>query len=82
VTFLTPAVGAWLLMRSMSPAERIALAATLAAWGGLPIVGLLIADAATKRVQWAHAGTWAWLALFAAMFLTGLWIAASRPRGR
>lgn len=78
VTFLTPAVGAWLLMRSTTPAERVALGATLAAWGGLPIVGLLLADATAKRVPWASPATWAWLALFAAMLVAGTWIAMSR----
>lgn len=78
VTFLTPAVGAWLLLRSTTRAERVALGATLAAWGGLPIVGLVITDATTRRVPWTSAGTWMWLALFAAMTLAGAWIAWSR----
>ena len=81
VTFITPAAGAWLLMRSATTAERVALGATLAAWGGLPIVGLMIADAATRRVPWASVGTWSWLALFASMLAAGGWIAL-KTRGR
>jgi hypothetical protein len=78
VTFLTPAAGAWLLSRRATSAERVALGLTLAAWGVLPILGLVLVDLAVKRVQWASAGTWIWSALFAAMFLAGAWIASRR----
>lgn len=77
VTFLTPATGVWLLLRRLSSDERVALGATLAAWGGLPIAGLSIADASTLRVSWTSAGTWGWFALFPAMIAAGVWVAAS-----
>lgn len=80
VTFLTPAVGAWLLLRGASAASRVALGLTLAAWGFLPILGLIIADQAARRVQWSGTGTWIWIALFAAMGVAGAWIASTRNR--
>jgi hypothetical protein len=72
VTFLTPALGAWVLARGATRLDLLTLGLTLAAWGALPILGLVIADHATQRVAWAASGTWLWLALFAAMTLAGV----------
>lgn len=79
VSFLTPAAGAALLARRSTPAELRALGLTLAGWGGLPIVGLVVVDLAVKRIAWSAPGTWAWLALFGAMLAAGTGVAA---RGR
>jgi hypothetical protein len=83
VTFLTPAAGAALLVRRATPAELRALGLTLAAWGGLPLLGLGVVDAALRRVDWSSPGTGVWLMLFAAMGAAGCWIArAGREAGR
>ena len=77
VTFLTPALGAWILLRGTTRYEQQALGLTLAAWGLLPIFALSWADATIKRVHWDLADTWLWLALFAAMTGVGGWLVAS-----
>lgn len=80
VTFLTPAAGALLLLRSTTAQELRALGLTLAGWGGLPIVGLAVVDLAVKRVAWAAGGTWAWVTLFGAMFACGCWLVVQARR--
>ncbi|CAN5454520.1 hypothetical protein BH11PSE11_BH11PSE11_02980 [soil metagenome] len=74
VTFLTPALGAWMVLRGGTRGELQALGWTLGAWGALPIAGLVLAHAATGRVVWDIPGTWLWLALFAVMTAAGGWI--------
>ena len=86
VVFLTPALGAWLLMRSAAWAEVRAIATTLLTGGGLAIIALLAVDLRVHRVNWTAAGTWLWLGLFIAMVLSGaaLWRAGralARPPG-
>lgn len=76
VTFLTPALGAWVLLRGTTPNEQTTLGLTLAAWGLMPIIGLIWVDAMVKRVRWDTPDTWLWLALFAAMAGVGGWLAA------
>lgn len=76
VTFLTPALGAWIVLRGTTRSDLQTLGLTLAGWGLLPILALFLADAAVKRVHWDLAGTWLWLALFAAMAGAGGWLAA------
>ena len=71
VTFLTPALGAWVLLRGAARCEWLTLGLTQAGWGLLPIFGLVWVDATVKRVDWNSVGTWSWLALFAAMFVVG-----------
>ena len=80
VTFITPALGAWLLLRGGDRDEWLTLGVTQAGWGLLPIVGLLIVDSSARRVQWAAGGTWVWIAIFAAMFAVGVWMIV-RSRG-
>jgi hypothetical protein len=77
VTFLTPAVGAWVLLRGTTSADQRALGLTLAGWGLLPIVALFLADAAVQRVPWGSPGPWLWLSLFAAMAGVGAWLAVN-----
>lgn len=82
VTFLTPAAGAWVLLRGATPADCRALGATLAGWGALPLLGLVLADQAVHRVNWGAGSTWAWILWFAAFAAAGGWIAlAGRADG-
>jgi hypothetical protein len=81
VTFLTPALGAWVLLRGATPGDRRAFGLTLAAWGMLPILALVGVDATIKRVHWDQAGTWLWLALFGVMAWAGAWLAAGTRAG-
>ena len=74
VTFLTPAVGAWMLLRGATRSDLRTLGLTLAAWGVLPILGLILADASVKRIRWDAAETIAWLALFGLMAVLGAWL--------
>lgn len=76
VTFLTPALGAWVLLRGTTRSDQQTFGLTLGAWGLLPILGLFLADATAKRVGWGLASTWLWLALFASMTLVGAWLVA------
>ncbi|MBK6742282.1 MAG: hypothetical protein IPG66_04610 [Hydrogenophilales bacterium] len=71
VTFLTPALGAWVLLRGATPLDQHTFGITLAAWGALPILGLVLADVLTRRIDWSTVDTWLWLALFGAMAATG-----------
>ena len=74
VTFITPAVGAWLLLRGGDRNQWLTLGLTQAAWGLLPIIGLLIVDSSVRRVQWTAGGAWLWIGLFATMFAIGMWM--------
>jgi hypothetical protein len=74
VTFLTPAVGAWVLLRCTASEDQRAPGFTPAGWGLLPIIALFLVDAAVQRVQWGSAGIWLWLSLFAAMVGVGPWL--------
>ena len=77
VTFLTPALGAWLLLHGATRNEQQTLGLTLAAWGLLPIFALIWVDATVKPVHWEFTGTWLWLALFVGMTGVGLRLVAS-----
>jgi hypothetical protein len=82
VTFITPAAGAWVLLRGSTPADCRALGATLAGWGALPLLGLVLADQAVQRVNWSAGATWAWIVVFVAFAAAGAWIArAGRSNG-
>ena len=70
VAFFTPALGAWLLLRSASVLELRTMGLTQVA-GILPLVALLVVDAEVQRVNWSEAGTWAWMALWVGIFLIG-----------
>ncbi len=70
VAFLTPALGAWLLLRSASVLELRTMGLTQVA-GILPLVALLLVDAEVQRVNWSEAGTWVWMALWVGIFLMG-----------
>ena len=70
--FLTGAAGLWLLARGAPREELITVGGAQLALGALPIIGLIITDAAVKRVDWSAIGTWVWIAVFAAIAITGL----------
>jgi hypothetical protein len=70
--FITAAVGAWLLSRHAPREELIALGAAQFVLGALAVVGLIVTDSAVKRVDWAAAGTWLWIALFLLIAASGL----------
>jgi hypothetical protein len=74
VTFLTPALGAWVLLRGATRSDLRALGLTLAAWGVLPILGLILADVSVKRIHWDAAETVSWLLLFGLMGVLGAWL--------
>ena len=65
--FLTPAVGALLLVRAGSSHEDRALGSTQVVSGVAAIAGLLIVDAELHRVDWGLPGTWAWVVMCAAI---------------
>lgn len=68
VTFITPAVGLFLIARRASSLEWKTLGLTLLVIGACSIIGLLLVDRVVppeKRVNWALTGTWMWTMLMA-----------------
>ena len=66
VVFITPAVGIFLITRQASKLEWKTLGLTLLVIGACAIIGLLLVDAVVppeKKVNWAIAETWTWMAL-------------------
>ncbi len=81
VTFLTPALGAGLLLRAAPPLELRTLGLTQIA-GVLPLVGVLMVDATAQRIDWSAPGALLWAGLFIAIFLMGgllLWQGRPQP---
>jgi hypothetical protein len=81
--FLASAVGLWSATPAGRPSERTAVGAWLSVLGGLAIIGMLIEDAvapAGHGVDFARAGTWAFIALNAALALIGARFVSSRGR--
>ena len=65
-TFLTPAVGAWIISRRGAPSERLVLGLTLATLGVLAILGILWTNATVpldKQINYASLGTWAFFGM-------------------
>ena len=71
VAFLTPAVAALCLWRATTDIDWWTQGTTQLAWGLLPIVGLVLADAGAKRVDWTGAATLLWLASHAGLACVG-----------
>lgn len=71
VAFLTPAVGALCLRRATTRMDWWTQGTTQLAWGPLPTVGLVLADASAKRVDWTGTATWLWLAIYAGWLAWG-----------
>jgi hypothetical protein len=74
VTFLTPAIGAFLLAKAASKTEWLTMGLTQAVLGLFPIIGVIVVDATVKSVNWSSAGPWIWMILFAAIFAISLWM--------
>lgn len=74
VTFITPAIGAYVLIKAASKIEWLTLGLTQGVLGLFPIIGVFVVDATVKRVNWSSADTWIWMMLFAAIFSVGLWM--------
>ncbi|MDL2338543.1 MAG: hypothetical protein QFE16_11945 [Pseudomonadota bacterium] len=74
VSFLTPAIGALVLWRSATALDWRALGWTQLAWGSLPVLGLWLADAQVRRVDWSDGATWGWIGLFATIAGMGGWM--------
>ena len=68
VTFITPAVGLFLITRRGSSLEWKTLGLTLLVIGACSIISLLLVDGVVppeKKVNWTLPGTWAWIMLMA-----------------
>jgi hypothetical protein len=74
VTFITPAIGAYVLTKGATKLEWQTLGLAQIVLGLFPIIGVIIVDMSARRVQWSAIGTWAWFALFSAMLTIGLWM--------
>lgn len=82
VTFLTPAIGAYVLSKGGTKTEWLTLGLAQLVLGLFPIIGVILVDASVKRVDWSAPGTWIWFALFATMFVVSLWMfGEARQRG-
>ncbi len=65
-TFLTPALGAWIINRRSTSAERLVLGLTLATLGVLSILGLVWTSAGVsldKQVDYSGLGTWVFIGM-------------------
>jgi len=76
VTFITPAIGAYVLTKGASKNEWLTMGFTQLILGLFPILGVIIVDASVKRVNWSAAATWIWFTLFAVIFIISLWMVA------
>lgn len=74
VTFLTPAIGSYLLTKGATKLEWTTLGLAQLLLGFLPILGVLIVDVAVDRVDYSAIGTWVWFLLFACMGSLGVWM--------
>jgi hypothetical protein len=74
VTFLTPAVGALSLLRSVTRIDWFTLGITQLAWGLLPILALVIVDLQLHRVDWLAWQVWLWIGLFVLTAAMGVWM--------
>lgn len=74
VTFLTPAIGSYVLTKGATKLEWTTLGLAQLLLGFLPILGVLIVDATVNRVNYFAIGTWVWFLLFASMGSLGIWM--------
>lgn len=73
-TFITPAVGAWLIRAKGAPSEHFTLGVTLFVLGVAAIAGVMITSPAVpveKQVNYAALGTWTFFAMNAVIALVG-----------
>lgn len=78
--FLSGGAGALLVASRPVREELLVLGLAEVAVGGLSIAGLLLTDAEVHRVTWSGPGTFAWLALFALIGISGVWKLATANR--
>lgn len=81
--FITPALGSLLLVRAAAREEVLTMGLTLMALGFLPVLGIVMVDVATRRVNWMSGGTWVWIGGFALLVAAGIglmWTSRRLPR--
>ena len=74
-TFITPAVGAWLIYKQSTVSERLVLGLTLLALGVLSIIGVIWTSAtvpAARQIDYSSLGTWVFFGMNIASGLAGL----------
>jgi len=74
VTFITPAVGSYMLTKGATKLEWTTLGLSQIILGAFPILGVVIVDASVHRLKWLSIKTWIWFALFTAMTIAGIWM--------
>jgi len=74
VTFLTPAVGSYVLTKGATKLEWTTLGLSQIILGAFPVLGVILVDLSIHRVNWLTIGTWVWFALFTALTLIGAWM--------
>jgi hypothetical protein len=87
VTFLTPAIGLYLLSRAASWAELWTMGLTLLVLGLLAVFGLAVTDVHTDRIDWAGPSTWSYVVPFGLVAALGFALCRaaqqrSRPSGQ
>ena len=70
--FVTLALAAAIAARGSAPIDLTTLGLTMTVLGALQPIGLAVVDASVNKVDWSAPGTWAWIAMFAAMFAAGV----------
>jgi hypothetical protein len=78
--FLTLALATVIASRGVAPLELGMLGLTCIALGALEPIGVLVVDANVDKVEWSSAGTWAWIAMFAAIFAYGVALSGASLR--
>lgn len=74
-TFITVAVGCYLIARQAASAEWKTLGLTLMAVGVCSILGILMVNGTVpldRKVNWSLTGTWVWFAFMATIATTGM----------
>ena len=69
--FLSGAAGVCLLWRSPAREEMLVLGTAQLIFGALAIIGMLLTNAVVNKIVWAAPGTIAWVAIFAAITISG-----------
>jgi hypothetical protein len=74
-TFVTIAVGSYLIARQAASAEWKTLGITVIVVGAASILGLLLVNGTVpleRKVNWALPGTWVWLVFMTGIIITGI----------
>ncbi len=82
VTFLTPAIGLYLLSRAASWAELWTMGLTLLALGLLAVFGLAVTDVRTDRIDWAGPSTWSYVVPFGLVAALGFGLCRAAQQHR